>query len=134
MDNKILFLDALPRDKIKDIYQLSDILFLQLKDLTIFNRTIPSKIFEYLGSGLPIIYGLNGIAANILKESGNGIKIKPECDDDLVGAVKTIKNKYDFYVERAKKGRDFVIKNYMREAIMKNYVDTLEKRFLLKQE
>jgi hypothetical protein len=69
-----------------------------------------------------------------LEKSGNGIKIKPECDDDLVGAIKTIKNKYDFYVGRAKKGRDFVIKNYMREAIMKNYVGTLEKRFLLKQE
>lgn len=134
LDDKILFLDALPRDKIKDIYQLSDILFLQLKDLIIFKRTIPSKIFEYLGSGLPIIYGLNGIAANILKDSGNGIKIKPECDEDLVGAVKTIKNKYDFYMGRAKKGRDFVIENYMREAIMKNYVNTLEKRFLLKQE
>ena len=134
LDNKILFLDALPRDKIKNIYQLSDILFLQLKDLVIFNRTIPSKIFEYLGSGLPVIYGLNGIAADILNESGNGIKIKPERDDDLVGAIKTIKDKYNFYMGRAKKGREFVIKNYMREEIMKNYVGTLEKRFLLKQE
>lgn len=134
LDNKILFLDVLPRDKIKDIYQLSDILFLQLKDLTIFNSTIPSKIFEYLGSGLPIIYGLNGIAADILDESGSGIKIKPECDDDLVKAIKTIKDKYDFYVERAKKGQEFVIKHYMREAIMKNYVSTLEKRLLLKRE
>lgn len=133
LDNKILFLDALPRDKIKDIYQLSDILFLQLKDLIIFKRTIPSKIFEYLGSGLPIIYGLNGIAADILDESGSGIKIKPECDDDLVKAIKTIKDKYDFYVGRAKKGQEFVIKHYMREAIMKNYVSTLEKRLLLKQ-
>ena len=132
LDNKILFLDALPRDKIKNIYQLSDILFLQLKDLVIFNRTIPSKIFEYLGSGVPMIYGLNGVAADILKESGNGIKIKPECDDDLVGAIKTIKNKYDFYMEKAKKGQEFVIKNYMREEIMKNYVSTLEKRFSLK--
>jgi glycosyltransferase involved in cell wall biosynthesis len=132
LDDKILFLDALPRDKIKDIYQLSDILFLQLKNLTIFNRTIPSKIFEYLGSGIPIIYGLNGVAADILKESGNGIKIKSECAGDLVRAIKTIKDKYDFYVGRAKKGQEFVIKNYMREAIMKNYVNTLEKRFLLK--
>jgi len=126
LDNKLLFLDALPRNKIKDIYQLSDILFLQLKDLIIFNRTIPSKIFEYLGSGVPVIYGLNGIAADILEESGNGIKIKHECDDDLVGAIKTIKSKYDFYVGRAKKGRDFVIKNYMRDKIMQDYIEALE--------
>lgn len=129
LDNKILFLDGLPRDKIKDIYRLSDILFLQLKGLIIFNRTIPSKIFEYLGSGVPIIYGLNGVAADILKESGNGIKIKPECDEDLVGAIKAIKDEYNLYVGMAKKGREFVIKNYMREEIMKNYVNTLEKRF-----
>lgn len=132
LDNNILFLDALPRDKIKEIYKLSDILFLQLKDLTIFNRTIPSKIFEYLGSGVPIIYGLNGVTADILKESENGIKIKPECDDDLVEAIKMIKNKYDFYLGRAKRGREFVIKNYTREEIMKNYVSALEERFLSK--
>lgn len=134
LDNKILFLDGLPRDKIKDIYRLSDILFLQLKGLIIFNRTIPSKIFEYLGSGVPIIYGLNGVAADILKESGNGIKIKPECDEDLVGAIRAIKDEYNLYVGMAKKGREFVIKNYMRDKIMKNYVNTLERRFLLKQE
>lgn len=134
LEGKIVFLDPLPRNRVKDIYILSDILFLQLKNIPLFYGAIPSKIFEYLGSGLPIIYGLNGIAADILNESGNGIKIKPECDDDLVEAIKTIKNKYDVYLERAKKGQEFVIKNYMRENIMKNYVGTLEKRFLLKQE
>ena len=126
LDNKILFLDALPRDKIKDIYRLSDILFLQLKDLIIFKRTIPSKIFEYLGSGLPVIYGLNGIAADILKKSGNGIKIKPECDDDLVNAINAIKDEYGLYVERAKKGREFVKKYYMRDGIMQDYIEALE--------
>ena len=134
VSRKILFLRGLPRDKIIDIYKLSDILFLQLKNINIFKDTIPSKIFEYLGSGIPLIYGLNGIAADILTESGNGIKIKPECDKDLVEAIKMIKNEYDFYLERAKRGREFVIKNYMREEIMKNYVSTLEKRFSLKQE
>lgn len=126
LDNKILFLDALPRDKIKDIYRLSDILFLQLKDLIIFKKTIPSKIFEYLGSGLPIIYGLNGIAASILKDSGNGIKIKQENSEDLTKAIKIIKRKYDFYLRKAKKGKEFVAKYYMRDKIMQDYIEVLE--------
>jgi len=126
LESKILFIDALPRDKIKDIYRLSDILFLQLKDLIIFNRTIPSKIFEYLGSGLPIIYGLNGIAANILKDSGNGIKIKQENSEDLATAIRTIKIKYDFYLIWAKKGKEFVAKYYMRDKIMQDYIEAIE--------
>jgi len=126
---KIVFLNALPRDKVIDIYQLSDILFLQLRDLVIFKETIPSKIFDYLGSGIPIIYGLNGIAADILKESGNGIKIKPDCDEDLVEAIKTIKDNYALYIGRAKRGRDFVVKYYLREKIMNDYVVTLENIF-----
>jgi len=126
LSGKILFLNGMPRDKIIDIYYLSDILFLQLKDLDIFKGAIPSKIFEYLGSGLPVIFGLKGTGADVLKESGNGIKIRPECDEDLVEAIKIIKNKYNLYIKKAKKGRDFAIKHYLREEIMLDYVIFIE--------
>jgi len=126
LSKKILFLNGMPRDKIIDIYYLSDILFLQLKDLDIFKGAIPSKIFEYLGSGVPIIYGLNGVGADVLKESGNGIKIRPESDENLVEAIKIIKNKYNLYIKKAKKGRDFAIKHYLREEIMNDYVKFIE--------
>jgi glycosyltransferase involved in cell wall biosynthesis len=126
LESKIIFIEGVPRKFIKEIYNLSDILFLQLKDIEIFNRTIPSKIFEYLGSGKPIIYGLNGIAADILKESGNGIKIRPENSDDLKKAIDEITDNYEHYIEKAKKGREYVVKNYSKEDIMEKYVMTLE--------
>jgi len=126
LSNKILFLNGMPRNKIIDIYRLSDILFLQLKNINLFKGAIPSKIFEYLGSGLPIIYGLNGIVVDILNESENGIRIKPECEEDLVEAIKIIRNKYNLYLEKAKRGRDFAIKHYLREKIMNDYVKFIE--------
>lgn len=33
-----------------------------------FEKTIPSKIFEYMATGKPIIYGLEGIGKKILEE------------------------------------------------------------------
>jgi len=126
LSKKIFFLNGMPRNKVVNIYQLSDILFLQLKNLNIFEGAIPSKIFEYLGSGVPIIYGLNGVGGEVLKKSGNGIKIRPESDEDLIEAINIVKNEYDLYIKKAKKGRDFVSKYYLREEIMNDYVKFIE--------
>jgi len=126
LSKKILFLNGMPRNKVVNIYQLSNILFLQLKNLNIFEGAIPSKIFEYLGSGVPIIYGLNGAGADILKKSGNGIKIRPENNEDLIEAINIIKNEYNLYIKKEKKGRDFVIKHYLREEIMNDCVKFIE--------
>lgn len=126
IDNKIIFLNWLFKDSIKEIYTLSDILFLQLKNIEAFKLTIPSKIFEYLGSGKPIIYGLDGIAAEILRASGNGIRVKPENSNELVKSIDEIINNYDIYSDKAKEGRDFVIKNFLRDKIMDKYVKILE--------
>jgi len=97
-----------------------------VENINIFEGAIPSKIFEYLGSGVPIIYGLNGAGADILKKSGNGVKIRPENDEDLIEAINTIKNEYNLYIKKAKKGRDFAIKHYLREEIMNGCVKFIE--------
>jgi len=126
LKEKIWFLNGMPRHEVINIYQLSDILFLQLKNLDIFKGAIPSKIFEYLGSGLPVIYGLNGVGADVLKKSGNGIKITPENDMELIEAINIIKNEYNLYIKKAKKGVDYASKHYLREEIMNNYVKFIE--------
>lgn len=65
--NNIKVLNSLPRQELLYKYLEADILFLQLKNIKMFQKTIPSKIFEYMATGKPIIYGLEGIGKQILE-------------------------------------------------------------------
>jgi len=66
--NNIKIIGSLPRQELLKKYLEADILFLQLKNIKMFEKTIPSKIFEYIATGKPIIYGLEGIGKKILLE------------------------------------------------------------------
>ena len=51
-----------PRSQIKliDFYKKTDLLFLHLNNNKVFERVIPSKIFEYLTFNKPVICGVSG--------------------------------------------------------------------------
>lgn len=61
-------------------YQESDILFLHLNDFSAFRKVLPSKIFEYVMAGKPILAGLSGYSADFLSNNVSGCWIFPPCD------------------------------------------------------
>jgi glycosyltransferase involved in cell wall biosynthesis len=55
-----------------------------LKDAPLFKAVIPSKIFESMAMGLPIIMAVPiGEATNIIKEYKAGISVLPGCPTEL---------------------------------------------------
>lgn len=64
----IKIINSIPRVELLEKYLEVDLLFLQLKNIKMFEKTIPSKIFEYMITGKPILYGLEGIGKKILEE------------------------------------------------------------------
>lgn len=81
-------LTSLPRQELLYKYLETDILFLQLKNIKMFEKTIPSKIFEYMATGKPIIYGLEGIGKQILEDFDQ--KYYFECN-----SIKSLCNTYE---------------------------------------
>ena len=70
------------------IWSLCDISLIQLKDEPLFASVIPSKIFESMGMGLPIILSLpKGEAAGIILQSGAGVVVPPEQPEKLAETV-----------------------------------------------
>ena len=70
------------------VWSLCDVSLIQLKDDPLFESVIPSKIFESMGMGLPIILSLpTGEASGIIENTGAGIVIPPEQPDQLATAV-----------------------------------------------
>ncbi len=121
------FVPPVPRDQVPMYYAASDVLFIHLANVKLFTDSLPSKTFEYAVSNRPIIYGLDGLAAEILDKSHAGIRIKRESVNEFIEAVKKIKENYYDYQKKAIEGKKYVIENYLRDDIVKKYADFLEK-------
>lgn len=78
------------RDTMDRIFDAADILALHLKDDPLYDITIPSKTQHYLACGKPVIGGIAGEAAQILRDSGAAMICPPEDVDGIARSIVAI--------------------------------------------
>ena len=87
LDN-ILFLPMQPKEKIAAIWSLCDVALIHLKNDPAFAEVIPSKIFEAMGMGLPLLLAApKGEATEIVETEHAGLVVAPEDPAALAAAV-----------------------------------------------
>lgn len=91
--NNVIFLDSVPKEEVHKYWSLLDISIIHLKNDKLFSSVIPSKIFESMGMGIPILLGLRGEAARIVIREKVGIIFKPENHNELVMSLKKLSTK-----------------------------------------
>ena len=80
------------REKLLEIYNNADFLFLHLNEEKAFERVLPSKLFEFGAFDKPIIAGVSGFAASFLKKNMDNIIIfKPNDVNDFVAKLNLYK-------------------------------------------
>jgi glycosyltransferase involved in cell wall biosynthesis len=97
----------------KDIlkyYQNSKILFAQLKEN--FFTAVPSKLYEYASTGLPIVYGGKGEAIKFVERLENSYVFSP---GNVVECKNLISNILKKEVKISFKNREFIQENFIRE-------------------
>ena len=102
----ILFLDTVPKDKIADYLSMLDIGVVHLRKHAIFQSVIPSKIFEYMAAGVPILHGVNGESAQIVLREDVGVVFEPENSKDLVKKIFELKKMAVSLQKLSVNGRD----------------------------
>ena len=104
----VQFLAQMPQSEIGKVLANADALLVHLKDDPIFAITIPSKIQAYLYAGKPILCGVHGNAADLVRDSGGGIPFEPEKVQSLVDAVRKLKGMtHSARTEMGLKGKSF---------------------------
>jgi glycosyltransferase involved in cell wall biosynthesis len=53
----------------------------------LFETVLPSKLFECMGVGLPVILAVKGEAARLLARHEFGLTVEPEDSEAIVGAL-----------------------------------------------
>src|SRR5690606_35114407 len=65
----------------------SALLLINLKADQVFELTIPSKVFDYMAAGRPILFGIAGEGQRILASTGANIAFKPSDELSLKSAI-----------------------------------------------
>jgi glycosyltransferase involved in cell wall biosynthesis len=86
LDN-VIFLDTVPRDEVARYWSLLDVALIHLKRTPLFETVIPSKLFECMAMGIPVLHGVAGESARIVTTENVGIVFEPENDAALATHV-----------------------------------------------
>ena len=85
--HNVAFLPRRPASEIGEILGLADALLVHLRRDPLFEITIPSKTQSSLLVGKPILMGVEGNAADIVRQSGAGLVFTPEDPTSLASTA-----------------------------------------------
>ena len=86
----VIFVDSVPKDQVADYWALLDVAIIHLKRDPLFKTVIPSKLFECMAMGLPVLHGVEGESADIVCREGNGEVFEPENAEALADALQRL--------------------------------------------
>jgi colanic acid biosynthesis glycosyl transferase WcaI len=111
------FVATQPRQRLPGIVAAAHILVVMLRQAKIFEITIPSKLYECLAAGKPIMCGVAGDAAEIVHKAGGGVTVPPDDVSGVVQAIQIIRNDYPRFTREAAQAREYVRRHYSRDQI-----------------
>jgi len=115
-----------PKGDVGRLWSLCDVALVHLRNAPLFATVIPSKLFEAMGVGAPVLLAAPyGEAARIVRETGCGTCVSPEDPDALAAAVRTARAEPQrLAVERAAGLR--AAARYSRETLAEEMLALLE--------
>lgn len=93
----VLFLDAVPKDQVKRYWSVLDVAVIHLRKTELFTTVIPSKLFECMGMGLPVLHGVAGESAEIVIREKAGEVFESENAQQLVEGLLRMRDQPDVY-------------------------------------
>jgi glycosyltransferase involved in cell wall biosynthesis len=108
-----------PMEEMPIYFALVDVLLVTLKNEPIFALTIPAKIQSYLACGKPIIAALNGVGADVVKESGAGFAVSAGNATSLAETILKMFNMSESErSEMGQKGKTYFDANFKRDMLV----------------
>ncbi|MCL6589616.1 MAG: glycosyltransferase family 4 protein [Firmicutes bacterium] len=122
----VAFWEGQPWARMPEIYALADICIVSLRGIALFDKFIPSKIFEILASRRPMVACLAGEAAKLVAGSGAARVVAPEDAAALTESLEELLDDADLRAKMGESGYQYVVKNFNRFELARQYTGILE--------
>jgi len=121
----VVLAPGVPNAEMAGLLAAADICLVPLRDVPLFATFIPSKMFEYLAAGKPVIGSVAGEAAQILGEAG-AVVVGPEDSGALAAAIGALAADRGRREAMGRAGRAFAERFYDRTALAREYRKILD--------
>ncbi len=125
LDN-VLMLDQQPKEQMPWLWALSDVSLILLKKSDLFKTVIPSKIFESMAMEKPIVLGVEGESADIVRAADAGYCIEPENAEELADRLLQLRESEDLRRRFGRNGRIHVRAHYDRLVLARRFEELLK--------
>lgn len=125
LDN-VEFLDRVPLDEAAAHMAASDALLVPLEDHVIYQQFIPSKLFDSMASGRPVLLSVDGEARAILEEAKGGLYYPAEDGEALAERIRWLRDHPEDAKTMGRRGREYAERHCTRSAQAEKLTSFLE--------
>jgi colanic acid biosynthesis glycosyl transferase WcaI len=119
----IYFHPSVPKERIPQILGSADVIVVPLK--TQLTGAVPSKLYEAMAMGKPVILIAESEAAEIVKNANCGVVVMPGDIDGLVSAINFLKGSPTLRRQMGQNGRKAAVQKYDRGNIASRFAQFL---------
>ncbi len=121
----VRFLPGQPKQAMASWYAAADVVLVPLRNIPLFETFIPSKMFEIMACGRPIVGSVKGEARDILERSQGALIVDPEDSAAIARAIQSLRQAPELAHRLGEAGNRFVRDHYDRRALARLYLDLL---------
>lgn len=121
----VLFVDTVPKADVARYWSLLDASIIHLKKNDLFSTVIPSKLFECMAMGTPVLHGVEGESARILTEADAGLLFQPENAEALVAGLVRLRDDAEL-AARLRRNGPVAAQKYDRNALASDMLRLLQ--------
>jgi len=124
--SNVHFLSPVSKNQVPEILRTADALLVPLK--VHLTGAVPSKLYESMAMGKPVLLVAQGESASIVHKSGCGMVVTPGDVDALAQAILFMKANPGKSAQMGQNGRQAAVQNHDRDAIAKHFAEFLAQK------
>ena len=119
--------DLMPRLDVIPFIHSSDIMMVILRESEFFRSAIPSKFFDYMAAGKPIVTNVDGELREILEENNAGLYFSLKKKGSFARTIDKLKSNPQLRSLMGANGKRIVEEKFLRSKLGDNQVEIMER-------
>jgi glycosyltransferase involved in cell wall biosynthesis len=122
--DQVSFFDPVPRSEVPPLLASADIIVVPLR--TRIDGAVPSKLYEAMASGRPVMLVAEGEAADLVRQHNTGLVAAPGDKEGLFVALQSLATDPTLRAQLGQNGRRLVEASFDRAVIGRRFAEFLE--------
>jgi len=120
-------LDLMPRSRVIPYIHSADVMLVILRESDFFKSAIPSKFFDYMAAGKPVITNVDGELREILSSNNTGLYFSLKEKGSFARAIRLLKEDSTLRTEMGNNGKMVVKEKFLRSRLGDILAEKMEK-------